>query len=179
MSIEAPEQQAPRTGEDLIAAASRGAGVTPGEEDALLAYFLGDAPQPNAQEQRDFDVELGAGRTWHCTLRSIDWAEWQDAQKRAIDTSTGSLDIYAQASYVVARAMVRPLLGRMLEQIREAKQAAGADATTIPADGAQVLRQAFARQAGSLIYLQRKVLELSKLDEAGEGGVREVEAAKN
>jgi monoamine oxidase len=168
----------PRTGDDLIEATARGAGVTPPEEDALLAYFLGDAPQPNANTAKDFEVDLGDGRTWRTRLRAIDWTEWQDAQKRAIDERTGNLDLYKQASFVVARATITPLLGRMLERIREAKQTAGEDPSTIPTDGADMLRRAFAKQSGSLIYLQRAVIEISKLDEAGSGGVREIEAAK-
>jgi hypothetical protein len=168
-----------RRGDDLIGAAASNAGMTAGEEDALLAYFLGDAPAPNAGAQKTYTVDVGEGRQWTCTLRSIDWAEWQDAQKRALNTATGTLDLYEQASYVVARGMVRPLLGRMLENIREQTGANGGDLSAVPSDGAAMLRRFFAKQAGALIYLQRKVLELSRLDEAGEGGVKEVEAAKN
>jgi hypothetical protein len=169
---------APRQGDELMDAAARGAGVTPAEEDALLAYYLGDAPQPNSKIQRSYTVDLGEGRQWQCTVRSITWAEWQDAQRRAIDTQNGNLDIYKQASYVVARGMVRPLLGRLVERVRDAASEGRIDPARVPADGAAYLERAFANQAGSLIYLQRKVLELSRLDEAGEGGVREVEAAK-
>lgn len=173
-------EQEQREGNDLMDAAARGAGLTATEENALLDYFLGDAPAPNSGEELDLAVTIRReerdGETipveWPCTVRAIDWGEWQDSQKRGVD-SEGSLDIFVQSSWVVARALKKPLLGAMLKRIQEEKPEAA------PQDAAALLRRFFAKQPGSLIYIQRRVLELSKLDEMGQGGVREVEASKN
>jgi hypothetical protein len=163
-----------------IETAARGQGVDGAGEDALLAYYLGNAPAPNSRSQEDFTIELDDGRVWECTLGSIEWAEWREAQEKATSATTGMPDVYTQASYVVAYATRKPLLGRMIQRLRDA---AGDDEEAlrrVPADGAAFLRGAFKKQAGTLLMLQRNVLRISKLDEDGGGGVKrkEVEAGK-
>lgn len=166
--------------DDRLDTAARGGGVDAAGEDAMLAYFLGNAPAPGEKNQETLTVEIGDGREWTCTLKSIGWAEWREAQDKAINVSTGISDMYVQASWVVARATVNPKLGRMLAQIRDA---AGTDEEAqkkVPSDGAAMLRSFFQKQSGSLIVLQRNVLRLSSLDEESGGNVKvkEVEAGK-
>lgn len=175
-----PSSDAEPTLDARIDTAARGQGVDAAGEDALLAYYLGNAPAPNATASEDFTVELDDGRVWECTLASIEWAEWRESQEKATSAQTGLPDVYVQASYVVAYAMRRPMLGRMIARLRDA---AGEDEdakSRVPADGAAFLRGAFKKQAGTLLMLQRNVLRISKLDEDGGGGVkrREVEAGK-
>lgn len=166
--------------DERMTTAARGGGVDAPGEDALLAYFLGNAPAPNAQASEEFTVELGDGREWTCKLAAIEWAEWRDAQEKSINATTGVPDVYVQASYVVARSIRSPKLGRMLQRIRDAAEGDPEALEKTPKDGAAFLREAFRKQSGSLIMLQRHVLRISRLDEEGSGGVKvkEVEAGK-
>lgn len=173
----------PREGDELVDAAARGAGLTGTEENMLLQFFLGDAPQPNSTKTQEFAVDTGDGKEWTCSLGAVTWGEYRDATTRSTSSDDGTQDFFKEASYVVARATKKPLLGPIFAQVREARIAENRDlpedqARAVPEDAAHMLRIFFERQPGSLIYLRRKVLELSRLDEAGEGGVREIEAGK-
>jgi hypothetical protein len=144
-----------------------------GDEDILLDYFLGNSPRPGQTGRLTLEAEAVDGKVWRCTVRALEWAEWKDCETRARDKETGEFDVFVYSSWVVARALISPVLGPMLDRIKNEK---GPD--NAPPDAAALLRRFFGMQSGSLIVMQRKVIEFSKLDEQGGGGVKEVEAGK-
>lgn len=178
----------PRTGTDLIDAAAGGQSLTVGEATDLLEYYLTNKALPGSDAHKDLEVELGDGeqaRKFGCTIRTIEWSEWQDAIERATDKATGDYDRFVSSSWVVARALTRPALGPAISRLHEeAKRSSdgkidGPDGRVAPpTDAAMLLRRMFATQSGSLLELSVEVLKISRL--AGDTqSVREVAAAKN
>lgn len=182
-------EREPRDVPELIEAAAADSGLTAGESEDLLAYYLQNGELPGDSDTLDVEVELGHGghkRKLTCTVKPITWAEWQDAQDRAASDDGTKFDTYVAASWNVARALVRPQLGPLvLRQRQQAKDSEdglvdGPDGRRLKPvdDGAQLLRRMFLKQSGALLDLSAKVVEISKL-RGDQQAVSEIEAAKN
>lgn len=174
---------------ELLDAAEAGNGLSPAENDDLVAYYLSNDELPGDTSVTDVEVTLGRKpieRKFKASVHPIEWSEWQDARERATDDKTGQFDAYVSSSWVVARALVTPKLGPTIARLHNAAKASedgkidGPDGSRIdpPADAAHLLRRMFRKQSGALLELSAKVLELSKLQNDS-NSVREVEAAKN
>lgn len=172
-----------RSGDDLIDAAGAGAPLHPSDQVDLLDYYLTNAGLPGDDDPVPVEFTIGQGKgerkdVWD--VRTITWEEYQDAVDQATDEKTGERDVYVTASWVVARALIKPQLGPVvLRQQAEAQASAdgkipGPDGARIkpPSDAAQLLRRMFAKQSGILLELSGEVLAASKLGINGTGGVR-------
>lgn len=180
---------AQRSSDALIDAAAAGEALRPSESDDLLGYFLTNGSLPGDNEPQSLTVKLGRGahaRDFACSVRPVEWSEWQDSRTRATDEKTGEFDAYVATSWNVARALVSPKLGpTVLRQQKEAETSgdgkiAGPNGSRIdaPTDAAELLRRMFKRQSGALLEIGAKVLEISKL-QSDTSSVREVEAGKD
>lgn len=183
---------AARSGPDLIDAAAAGKTLGDGEQADLLGYFLTNAGLPGDSTPDLVEFTTGRGedaRTEVWDVRRIDYDEWEDSRKRASDVAAGKFNASLQASWIVARALVRPNLGpAVLRQQEEAKAAAdgmidGPEGQRIrpPTDSAHLLRRMFARQSGVLMDISRQVLVISKLDDESQSAKiveRDVAAGK-
>lgn len=162
----------PRTGRGLIDAAAAGDTLSQPESDDLLAYYLTNESLPGDDDIVELEVKLGNGakaRRFRCSVHTIEWSEWQDAQERATNDKN-ELDSYVMSSWIVARALVTPKLGPTVLKLQSESEDA-------PSDSADLLRRMFKSQSGALLELSAKVLTISKL-QGDNGTIREVEAAK-
>lgn len=183
-----PDAPPARGGVQLIDAAAEGLNLTPGESDDLVAFFVSNGEMPGDKAPLPLELKLGHGsaaKTFKCAIKPITWSEWQDARKRATNETTGDFDPYVSSSWVVARSLVKPILGptvlRMLDEAKEAEddKIAGPGGKRIdpPTDSAELLRRMFEKQSGVLLELSGKVLDISKL-QGDNQSVKEVEAGK-
>lgn len=148
------------SGDDLIGAAARGEKLSDESAGDLLDYYLANGDLPGDDEPVPVEFEIGTGRAlrktvWH--FRRIGWDEWLDAEDRGRDEKTGKFDGYIAASYVVSRALVKPLLGPGVTKLQRA------DAGKAPADAAELLRRMFMKQSGTLLSLSIDVRRISRL----------------
>lgn len=176
-------------GPSLIERSSLGETLSTGEAGDLLEYYLTNKGLPGGKKVKPLELTVGHGDdvgTFKCSIRAIEWTEWQDSIERATDKKTGDLDRFVAASWAVARALVTPKLGTAVAQLQaQAKteadgKIAGEDGERIspPTDGAHLLRRMFGRQSGVLLQLSSEVMEISRLANDSQS-VREVTAAKN
>jgi hypothetical protein len=156
---------APRSGDEVIAAAARGDSLSAGEHHDLLAYYLANGELPNADEAVPVEFTVGRGDkarkdVWH--IKKIRWEDWQDARERATNKKSGVFDPFVAASWNVARALVEPKLGPSLVELQQA------DPDNAPSDAAALLRRMFSTESGVLLELSGEVLRLSKLQDDNE-----------
>lgn len=170
-----------RSRDELLNAAAAGGGITPAENDDLVAYYLANGELPDDSKPTRLRVKLGDhGRAFSCVVHKITWDEWQDGLERATSNKTGQTDTYVWSAWNVARALIEPKLGPVVAGLQRD------DPDKAPENAAELLQRMFRKQSGALLELNTKVLEVSKLSRdndsvevLGEDAAREVEAAKN
>lgn len=140
-----------------------------GVDTDFVDYFLTNNGLPGEDDPHPLEFKIGDGararkNVWQ--VRTIGWAEWQDARERATDDDTGAFDAFVSSSYVVARALVEPRLG---PKVSRAQKENGKHA---PRDAAELLRRMFRKQSGVLLELSAEVLAISKLAQSDKPSVR-------
>jgi len=163
--------------EGLIDKAAGGESLADAEVDQLTEYFLGEnrvRPGEAKDDTKTLAVNLaptGPPVETQFTLHSISWEMWQTCQRSGTDRQRGEdvVNQFKVASYAVAFATSKPDLGAIRTRIPEDQR---------PKDTAELLRDFFASQPGSLIDLQSEVLKLSRLSMT-ESAVREVDTSGN
>lgn len=170
-----------RDGDDLITAAAGGGPLSEREKVDLLDYFVANGQLPGDAKPKRLEFTIGSGpeavsNVWQA--RRIGWEEWFDAQQRATDDKTGQLDGFIAASYVVARALIDPKLGpvvnrqqQLAERASDKKIDSPEGRIEPPADSAMLLRRMFRKQGGVLLELSSEIRRHSKLTVEG-GSVR-------
>lgn len=154
-----------------LEAAAAGESITGADVNVLRDYFLGNGTRPGDAVVKDVQVKLPDGARWALQIKAISYGEWQDAQERGTDDESGKQDAFVTASWIVARAVVTPKLGPIVNQLREQR------GETAPRDASGLLREFFLRQPGGLLGLSQRVINMSGLGLSSELVV-EVEAGK-
>jgi hypothetical protein len=149
-----------RSGDELIAAATRGESLSHEESEDLLEYFVANGELPGDDEPVPVEWEIGEGRArrkqvW--LVKRIGWDAWKESEARSTDEKTGVVDGLQLSSWIVAHALVRPQLGPRVRKMQES------DPKRAPEHAADLLQRMFRKQAGTLAAIAAEVRRISRL----------------